>query len=72
MLDISPDGLPIVDGDAGPDGLAFVTGLSGHGLVLGPVFGEILADLAFDRTTQRPIRLGRFREERFAILDEMI
>lgn len=65
LLDISPDGLPIIDHEAGPDGLVFVTGLSGHGLALGPVLGEIAADLALDGTTARPIhpfRLARFRE----------
>jgi sarcosine oxidase, subunit beta len=56
MLDISPDGLPIIDHEAGPDGLTFVTGLSGHGLALAPVIGEITADLALDRATARPIR----------------
>jgi sarcosine oxidase, subunit beta len=75
MLDISPDGLPIIDGDAGPDGLVFVTGLSGHGFALGPVIGEIAADLALDHTTERPIRpfrLARFREARVELPDKMI
>lgn len=72
MLDISPDGLPIIDNE---DGLVFVTGLSGHGLALGPVIGEITADLALDGATARPIRpfrLARFREERVALPDKMI
>jgi sarcosine oxidase, subunit beta len=74
-LDISPDGLPIIDGQAGPEGLVFVTGLSGHGLALGPVIGEITADLALDGATQRPIhpvRLARFREEGVQLPDKMI
>ena len=65
-LDMSLDGRPIIDGSAGPDGLVFVTGLSGHGLTLGPVIGEIAADLVTKGTTSRPIhpfRLARFREE---------
>src|SRR3954470_9126638 len=75
MLDISPDGLPIIDHEAGPDGLVFVTGLSGHGLALGPVIGEITADLALDGATARPIRpfrLARFREERVELPTKMI
>ena len=75
LLDISPDGLPIIDHEAGPDGLVFVTGLSGHGLALGPVVGEITADLALDGATARPIRpfrLTRFREERVELPNRMI
>jgi sarcosine oxidase subunit beta len=67
--------LPIIDGQVGPEGLVFVTGLSGHGLALGPVIGEITADLALDGATQRPIhpfRLARFREERVQLPDKMI
>lgn len=75
LLDISPDGLPIIDHESGPDGLVFVTGLSGHGLALGPVLGEISADLALDGTTARPIhsfRLARFHEEPVAVPNKMI
>jgi sarcosine oxidase subunit beta len=75
LLDVSPDGLPIIDHQAGPDGLVFVTGLSGHGLALGPVMGEICADLALDGETSWPIhpfRLARFREERVATPTKMI
>jgi sarcosine oxidase, subunit beta len=75
MLDISPDGLPIIDHEAGPVGLVFVTGLSGHGLALGPVIGEIAAELALDGATTRPIRpfrLARFREERVELPTTMI
>ena len=71
--DISPDGLPIID--HGPDGLVFVTGLSGHGLALGPVLGEITADLALDGRTSRPIRpfrLARFAQERVPTPTKMI
>jgi glycine/D-amino acid oxidase-like deaminating enzyme len=63
---------PIIDHQ---DGLVFVTGLSGHGLALGPVIGEITADLALDGGTARPtrpFRLARFREERVALPDKMI
>jgi sarcosine oxidase subunit beta len=55
VIDMSPDGLPILDGSTGLDGLVVVTGLSGHGLALGPAIGRIAAELATDGITDRPI-----------------
>jgi sarcosine oxidase subunit beta len=66
LVDMTPDGLPVIDHRAGPDGLVVVAGLCGHGLALGPVLGEIAADLALDGTTHRPIApfsLARFAGE---------
>jgi len=66
VIDLSPDGLPIIDGDAGPAGMVLVTGLSGHGLALAPVIGDIAADLALIHATSRPIApfsLRRFRAQ---------
>jgi sarcosine oxidase, subunit beta len=63
LIDMTPDGLPIIDGSAGPDGLTVVTGLCGHGFTLGPVLGEIAADLALDGKSARHIdsfALARF------------
>jgi glycine/D-amino acid oxidase-like deaminating enzyme len=65
VVDMSPDGLPILDGDAGPTGLAFVAGLSGHGFTLGPVIGQILVDMIEARPSEfdlYPFRLSRVRE----------
>jgi glycine/D-amino acid oxidase-like deaminating enzyme len=64
VIDMSPDGLPILDGATGVDGLVVVTGLSGHGLALGPAIGTIAAELATERRTDRPIEafsLQRFQ-----------
>jgi sarcosine oxidase, subunit beta len=75
MVDMSPDGMPIIDGQAGPGGLVLVTGLSGHGLALGPVIGEIAADLALTGQSSRPIqpfRVSRFREGPVPIPAKMI
>lgn len=75
LVDMSPDGLPILDGAAGPDGLILATGLSGHGFTLGPVIGEVTADLALTGATSRPIhrfRLARFREEPVEVPEKMI
>jgi sarcosine oxidase subunit beta len=52
---MTPDGLPVIDGTAGPSGLTIITGLSGHGFTLGPVLGEIAADLSLNGATARPI-----------------
>ena len=65
LVDMTPDGLPVID-TAGPHGLTLIAGLSGHGLALGPVLGEIACDLSLDGHTQRPIdsfRLDRFSEK---------
>lgn len=53
VVDMSPDGLPIIDTPV--PGLAFVTGLSGHGFTLGPAIGPALVDLACEGRTERPI-----------------
>jgi sarcosine oxidase subunit beta len=55
VIDMSPDGLPILDAATDIDGLVVVTGLSGHGLALGPAIGRIAADLAADGRTDRSI-----------------
>jgi glycine/D-amino acid oxidase-like deaminating enzyme len=55
LVDMTPDGLPVIDSDASSDGLTVITGLCGHGFTLGPVLGEIAADLAIDGRTNRPI-----------------
>jgi sarcosine oxidase, subunit beta len=63
VVDLTPDGLPVIDGRAGPEGLTIITGLCGHGLALKPVLGEIAADLSLTGGTTRPIE--EFRLERF-------
>jgi glycine/D-amino acid oxidase-like deaminating enzyme len=55
VIDTSPDGHPILDGSTGLDGLVVVTGLSGHGLALGPAIGRIAAELATEGRTDRSI-----------------
>jgi glycine/D-amino acid oxidase-like deaminating enzyme len=66
VIDMSPDGLPILDAATGVDGLVVVTGLSGHGLALGPAIGRTAAELAVDGSTEQPIdpfSLRRFEAE---------
>jgi glycine/D-amino acid oxidase-like deaminating enzyme len=62
LVDLTPDGLPVID-RCGPDGLTVVAGLCGHGLALGPVLGRIAADLTLEGTS--PFSLGPFALARF-------
>jgi sarcosine oxidase subunit beta len=64
-IDVTPDGLPVIDGGGGPGGLVIATGMSGHGFGLAPVVGSIVAGIAegagpgFDL---RPFRVARFHD----------
>lgn len=68
LIDLTPDALPVLDAPAGgPEGLVIGMGFSGHGFCLGPVTGEILAELAIRRSTGFPIApfaLARFAAAR--------
>lgn len=55
LIDLTPDALPIIEKTPEYDNLIIATGFSGHGFCLGPVTGEILAELAVEGTTQHPI-----------------
>ena len=45
----------IVDSLPGSPQVNFVAGLSGHGFKMASVLGEIMADLAFNKSTNHPI-----------------
>ncbi|WP_038364736.1 FAD-binding oxidoreductase [Bosea sp. UNC402CLCol] len=65
LIDLTPDALPAIDAETGIDGLVVAAGFSGHGFGIGPVTGEILADLALGRRPRfdlSPFRLNRFAE----------
>ena len=55
LIDKTPDALPVIERTPEIDGLIVAAGFSGHGFCLGPVTGEILADLATKGTTAYPI-----------------
>lgn len=55
LIDKTPDALPVIERTPEIDGLIVAAGFSGHGFCLGPVTGEILADLAADGRTAHPI-----------------
>lgn len=64
LIDLTPDALPAIDAHTGIEGLIIAAGFSGHGFGIGPVTGEILADLALSR--QSRFDLAPFRLDRFA------
>lgn len=64
LIDQSPDAIPVIERPTGVEGLVIAAGFSGHGFCLGPITGEILADLATTDTTAHPI--GAFTIGRFA------
>jgi sarcosine oxidase subunit beta len=68
LIDLTPDGLPALDGCTGIEGLVLAAGFSGHGFGIGPVTGEILADLVLGRPPR--FDLGPFRLGRFAVSTE--
>ncbi len=66
LLDLTPDALPVIERSAEVEGLVIAAGFSGHGFCLGPVTGQILADLAVFGTTELPIepfQLSRFADQ---------
>ena len=70
LIDNTPDALPVIERTPEIDGLIVAAGFSGHGFCLGPVTGEILADLATTGTTSHPI--ASFNRARLdALLDSV-
>ena len=64
-IEVTPDALPVIDGGGGPSGLVIATGMSGHGFGLGPIVGNVVADIADGAETGfdlRPFRLARFHD----------
>lgn len=62
-IDVLPDALPVIDAEAGPEGLVVATGFSGHGFGLGPAVGEAVAALVLGdgpAIDLSPFRLNRF------------
>jgi len=66
LIDRTPDAIPVLDAVDGYSGLVVGAGFSGHGFGIGPISGEILANLATtgrdDRFDLTPFRLGRFAD----------
>lgn len=65
LIDLTPDGLPVIDRPGGIDGLVVAAGFSGHGFGIGPITGQLVADLAVERAPRLPVepfRLSRFKD----------
>jgi sarcosine oxidase, subunit beta len=63
LIDMTPDGVPVIDRTDEVDGLIVAAGFCGHGFCLGPVSGEILRDLVLGKPSRfelSPFRWGRF------------
>lgn len=67
LIDSTPDALPVLDAVPAYPGLVVGAGFSGHGFGIGPMSGEILANLATsgadDRFDLHPFRLSRFADD---------
>jgi glycine/D-amino acid oxidase-like deaminating enzyme len=64
-IEVTPDALPVIDGGGGPSGLVIATGMSGHGFGLGPIVGNVVADIVEGAETGfdlRPFRFARFHD----------
>ena len=65
LLDITPDGLPVIERTSEVDGLVIAAGFSGHGFCLGPMTGQFICELAVEKQPAlplQPFRRGRFTD----------
>jgi len=61
-----PDSLPVMGPSGTTPGLIHAFGFSGHGFMLGPAVGEVLAELVLDGRTEIPLApfdIGRFARQ---------
>ena len=63
LIDMTPDGLPVLDRVPGVEGVVVGMGFSGHGFCLGPVTGRVLAGLVTG--VDAGFDLAPFRHARF-------
>ena len=63
-VDLTPDLVPAIGPTRKVEGLCFATGLSGHGIVLGPVIGKLASEAVLDG--RMSIDVSALRPDRFA------
>ena len=56
LIDMTPDGLPVIEASPEIDGLVIAAGFSGHGFALGPVIGRIIRDLVLKKAPNFPLK----------------
>ncbi len=64
LIDLTPDGLPVIERAPEVEGLVIAAGFSGHGFCLGPITGQLVSELITKGSPSLP--LGAFGRARFA------
>ena len=61
LLDMTPDGLPVIDRLPDIEGVFVAAGFSGHGFGIGPAVGESVAQLALQDRSDLPLTAFAFK-----------
>ena len=75
LLDMTPDGLPVIERRTDVAGLIIAAGFSGHGFCLGPITGQIIRELVIDGQSSLPIKpfeLDRFMDPNTVAKTELL
>ena len=70
LLDMTPDGLPVIERSPEVEGLVIAAGFSGHGFCLGPVTGRLVSELltaGYASLPIEPFRRARLDGRRGAV-----
>jgi len=63
LIDVLPDGIPVIDAPPQVPGLTIATGFCGHGFAMGPIVGKLLAEMNDGGAAS--LDLSAFRLQRF-------
>ncbi len=63
LIDVLPDGIPVIDAPSEVGGLMIATGFCGHGFAMGPIVGKLLAEWIDEGRASLDLR--EFRLQRF-------